>query len=245
MTNGDDRLAPFFRRLELRDKISEEERAALTRAFETAETIPPQSYVAREGDRPSKSVLMLSGISCRTRTLRNGERQIVALHLAGDFIDLHSFVLKEMDHDVEALTACTIVRVPHEELERITERLPHLTRLLWLLTLIDAGIIREWAVGLGVRSAVQRMAHLFYELLTRMRAGGLTSDNTFSFPVPQTTLKDILGLSAVHTNRTLMDLRSRGLLSWEKGVVTILDPDRLRDEALFDETYLHLHRERR
>lgn len=240
-----DRFEVFFRRMELRDRVSPEEKAALLAAFEQPEVVPAQTAMVREGERVTKSVLVLSGICCRTRTLSNGERQIVAVHLPGDFVDLHGFLLKTMDHDVEALTQCVVARLPHDQLERVTERLPHLTRLLWLLTLIDGAIIREWAVGLGIRSASERMAHLFCELYTRLTAIGLTTGNSFSFAVAQTHLKDILGLSAVHTNRTLMTLRSRGLLTWEKGVVTILDPNRLREEALFDDGYLHLQREPR
>jgi CRP-like cAMP-binding protein len=244
-SKNDERFGVFFRRLELRDRITDEEKAVLIEAFDAPELLPVQSAIVREGERPTKSVLVLSGISCRTRTLRNGERQIVAVHLPGDFVDLHGFLLKTMDHDVEALTPCVVARLPHPYLERITERFPHLTRLLWLLTLIDAAIIREWAVGLGVRSASERMAHLFCELNTRLTAIGLAANNTFLFPVAQSTLKDILGLSAVHTNRTLMDLRQRNLVSWEKGILTILDPKRLYEEALFDEGYLHLNREPR
>jgi CRP-like cAMP-binding protein len=245
VANNPDRFAVFIRRLELRDRISDEEKDALLGAFDAPEAVAAHTDIVREGTRPTKSVLVLSGIACRTRTLRNGERQIVAVHLPGDFVDLHSFLLKEMDHDVEALTSCVIARLPHEHLERITERLPHLTRMLWLMTLIDAAIIREWAVGLGIRSATERTAHLFCELSTRLAAVGLCTNDTFSFPVAQTNLKDILGLSAVHTNRTLMDLRSRNLLSWEKGVVKILDIEALKDVALFDDGYLHLQRERR
>lgn len=245
MVNNPDQYGVFFRRLELRDRVSEAEKELLLQAFEPPEIIPAQGAIVREGERVTKSVLVLSGISCRTRTLRNGERQIVAVHLPGDFVDLHGFLLKTMDHDVEAMTPCVVSRLPHPQLERITERLPHLTRCLWLLTLIDGAIIREWAVGLGVRTARERMAHLFCELNTRMKAIGLSVDNSFSFPVAQATLKDILGLSAVHTNRTLMDLRQRNLLSWERGIVKILDPERLCHEALFDDQYLHLQSEPR
>lgn len=245
MAIGADRFDVFFKRLELRDVVTADEKHSLVEAFDAAEVIEPNTSMVRQGDRPGKSILMLSGLSSRTRTLRNGERQIVALHLPGDFVDLHSFLLKEMDHDVEAVSQCVIARMPHERLERMTERLPHLTRLLWLMTLIDAAIMREWAVGLGIRTATQRMAHLFCELDIRMRAIGLGTDEGFSFPVTQTILKDILGLSAVHTNRTLMDLRARNLLTWDKGTVRILDRSQLYEVALFDDEYLHFKREPR
>ena len=245
MANGSDRLGVFLRRLELRDRVSDEERDTLVAGFEPSEVLPAQAIIAADGSRPTKSVLMLSGLSARTRTLKNGERQIVALHVPGDFVDLHSFLVKTMDHDVVALAPCTIARLPHSHLQRITERLPHLARLLWLLTLIDAAIFREWAAGLGVRNASQRMAHLFCELHARLKAVGLTVDSSFSFPVSQVDLKDMLGLSAVHTNRTLMDLRQRNLISWDKGVARIVDLVALKELALFDEDYLHLRSEAR
>jgi CRP-like cAMP-binding protein len=201
--------------------------------------------IVREGDRPSESSLLLEGISCRYRLLSNGRRQITALHVPGDFVDLHSFLLKTMDHGVSAITPCRYALVPHEALRVITEKHPHLTRMLWLLTLIDAAIHREWITGMGRRSALGQAAHLLCELFRRLEAVGLTEGNTFRFPLSQSEIGDTLGLSAVHVNRVIQELRSGGLVNWRGDLVTIEDFDRLADVAEFDPTYLHLNREAR
>ena len=122
----------------------------------------------RETERPGRSTLVLSGITCRYRNLENGKRQITAIHVPGDFVDLHSFLIKQMDHSVGTLSPCIVAYAPHEGLERITERLPHLARLLWLLTLIDASIHRQWLVTMGAYPALNRTAHLLCELFTRL-----------------------------------------------------------------------------
>ena len=235
----------LIRNLNARDVLDADEIASLERLVKRERMVGVDEDIVKEGSRPNESTLLLDGIAARYRVLEDGKRQITALHVPGDFVDLHSFLIKTMDHDVEALTPCTIARMPHANLGRFTEDLPHLTRMLWLLTLIDAAIFREWAAGLGVRNASQRMAHLFCEVYFRLKAVGLTVDNSFSFPISQVDLKDMLGLSAVHTNRTLMDLRQRNLISWEKGVVRITDLDALKEAALFDDDYLHLRHEAR
>ena len=136
----------------------------------------------------------------------------MAIHVVGDFVDLHSFVLKTMDHSVGALTRCRVALVPHEFLQGVTERLPHLTRLLWLDTLVDAATHREWIVGMGRRSALEQLAHLICELYVRLEVLGQVDGATFDLPLTQTDLGDALGLSLVHINRTVRELREAGLL---------------------------------
>ncbi|RYE87074.1 MAG: Crp/Fnr family transcriptional regulator, partial [Hyphomicrobiales bacterium] len=160
-------LEPLFRRLSLRDSVSDEERQALTEVLSEVKSLPAGADIVRETERPGRSTLVLSGITCRYRNLENGKRQITAIHVPGDFVDLHSFLIKQMDHSVGTLSPCIVVYAPHEGLERITERLPHLTRLLWLLTLIDASIHRQWLVTMGAYPALNRTAHLLCELFTR------------------------------------------------------------------------------
>lgn len=238
----DNPLDALFVRLQQHDKLGDAERAALSAALGPVETLPKGADLVREGDNPGSSTLLLEGLACRYRTLSDGRRQIVALHLPGDFVDLHAFVLKEMDHAVGAITTCRIARAPHPALERITEDHPHLTRLLWLLTLIDAAIMREWAVGLGRRTAVEHMAHLLCELDLRLRAIGQQHDDRLYFPVTQSDLGDMLGISPVHTNRVLQELRSRQLIHWEGDFIELLDRKALAEMADFGDLYLHLVR---
>lgn len=238
-------LQPFFRKILLRDHLGEEEQAAIAAAADQRLHFSAGSDLVREGSRPVHSMLVASGFTCRYRVLSRGERQLTAIHLPGDFVDLHSFLLKEMDHSVGALTDCIIITFPHERLVKVTERFPHLTRLLWLLTLLDGAIHREWLVGMGRRSASQRTAHLICEIYTRLNALGLAAGNRFNFPITQAALADAVGISTVHVNRVLQDLRQRELIAWEGGVVEIRNWHTLVEAAEFDDLYLHLVQEPR
>lgn len=226
-------------RLGQHDAISPDERRTLEAVFGPPEFVPKGEDLVTEGDEPPGSTLMLAGLSFRYRTLTDGRRQIVSLHIPGDFVDLHSFMLKRMDHSVGAISDCTISRVSHEALRAITEEHPHLTRLLWLMTLVDNAIVREWLVGVGRRSAVERMAHLVCELHLRLSAVTLDGDQSFELPITQAELGDMLGLSLVHTNRVLRQLRERRLVLWEGRRVRILDLPALQALADFDDVYLH------
>jgi CRP-like cAMP-binding protein len=198
----------------------------------------------REGDRPTESTLMIEGFCGRYSTFADGRRQFTALHIAGDFVDLHSFLLKPMDHGVVALSPCRIVTFPHAALREITEQFPHLTRVLWFSTLIDAAIHRAWLVSMGRRAALAHMAHLLCELLLRLHVVGLAEGRSFNFPLTQQELADILGLSMVHVNRVIQDLRAKKLVAWRSGRVSILDWEGLVALAEFDPTYLHLEPQR-
>jgi CRP-like cAMP-binding protein len=168
----------------------------------------------------------------------------MAIHIAGDFVDLHSLLIKEMDHSVGALSPTRVIRFPHVLLQRLTETHPHLTRLLWLMTLIDSSIHREWLVAAS-RSAPEQLAHLICELYTRLSVTDLVHDNRFTLPVTQMELGEALGLSAVHINRTLQQLRAEGLFTWQNQEIRILDWPALKQRASFDPRYLHLVKEPR
>ena len=121
------RLTPFFRRVELLDVVGKAERDALVQAVTSLEEAPAGSDLVWEGDRPTHCRHLVSGFAARYRMVAGGERQLTTIHVQGDFIDLHSFPLKEMDHSVVALSGCQIATYPHEAIERITEQFPHLT----------------------------------------------------------------------------------------------------------------------
>ena len=236
---------PLIQKLGRRDTLSEKERAILERASGRTVEFGADQDIVCEHDRPSYSTLILEGWAARCTILDDGRRQITALHIPGDFVDLHSFLLKVMDHGVVALTPCKAAAVDHKILQEITLDHPHLARLLWLSTLIDAAILRQWLIGAGQRSALEQMAHLFCELFTRLQVIGRTRGNSFPIPVTQAELGDALGLSAVHTNRTLQALRRQELIEWNGGMVTIPDRERLTRFAEFDPTYLNLETESR
>ena len=237
--------AAFLRSLERRDSLSDDEIRIIGELPGRPAVFAAGEEIVVEGSRPRESCLVTSGFAARSQSLRSGERQITAVHVPGDFVDLHSMLLKVMDHSVVALGPCKVAFVPHEAIRVVTETSPHLARMFWLSTVIDGAIQRTWITCLGRRSAEQHLAHLICELYVRLEVAGAASDFMFEFPVTQAQLGDVLGLSVVHVNRKLQELRAAGLVEWRDGKVKIRDFERLAQMSEFDPTYLSLRRESR
>lgn len=189
--------------------------------------------------------MILEGFAARYKVLENGGRQFTSLQVPGDFVDLHAFLLKTMDHGIVALSPCRVICAEHSRLRAITEEAPHLTRLLWLDTLVDGAIHREWIVAMGRRSKTSHLAHLVCELFVRLQVVNRTNGMNFHLPLSQVELADVLGLSVVHMNRVIGALRRSNVIGWANYKVTILDWDRLQQVAEFDPTYLSMKQEPR
>lgn len=232
-------------KLRRRDSLSEPEEAALRAVISEAVDVSPKQTIVRRGEPIDRSVLLLEGMVCRYKDLRNGQRQITALHVPGDFLDLHGFTLKKLDHDVMSLSPSRIAYAPHDKLTALTAEFPHLTRLLWFSTNLDAAMHREWELSLGQRSGAARAAHLFCELYERLHVVGMIDGPEFDLPINQTELGECLGLTVVHTNRVLRELRQQGLARFSRGRVVIDDMEALRAAAEFDPLYLYLESENR
>ncbi|UYY77713.1 Crp/Fnr family transcriptional regulator [Sphingomonas sp. R1] len=229
-----------LRKLRLRDTISAEEEAALRGTLLDTVVHPAGRTLVRAGEEVNYSTLLLDGLIGRYKDLKNGQRQITHVHVAGDFADLHGFSLKRLDHSLLALTPCTIARAAHSRLRTITETMPHLTRVMWFSTNVDAAIHREWEVSLGRRSAIQRAAHLFCELHVRLGVVGLAEEDGYALAISQAELAECLGLTPVHVNRVLRELRERGLVEFRNGRVAFQDLPGVRRLAEFDPGYLYL-----
>lgn len=229
-------------KLRARDDVSAEEEAAIRGLISHTVDVPADRIFIHAGQELNESTLLLEGWMARAKDLRSGQRQLPELQVAGDFTDLHAFTLKRLDHDIITLTPCRVAVIPHDRLKRMTERFPHLTRLYWLMTNIDAAIHREWALSLGRRTAIARMAQLFCELRLRLGVIGLLDGDSFDFPLTQVELGETLGLTAVHVNRTLQELRRQGLVELQHRRVTLLDVKRLEHIAEFDSRYLYLEK---
>lgn len=238
-------VTPLIAALERRDRVSEEEKATLNALKWRVKEFPAEAEIIRDRTKPAESCLLVDGLAARSISLANGERQITAVHILGDFVDLHGLFLRVMDHSVISLTPCAVAFVEHGALKEITRTMPHLGRMLSTLVAIDASIQRNWILSLGRRKAESRFAHLLCELYRRLEIVHAVSDGTFDFPISQRTLADILGLSIVHTNRTVQHLRQTQLVTWRNGRITILDWDGLVRLAEFDEVYLNLFHESR
>ena len=229
-------------KLRARDIVSPEEEQAIRDSIGEVRSLSADEIIVHAGRLMTFSVMLLDGLMCRYKDLSDGQRQITELHVAGDFADLHSFTLKRLDHSVMTLTPCRVALVPHEKLEQITERYPHLTRLYWFTTNMDAAIHREWEVSLGRRTALSRIATLFCEIKIRLEIVGLTDGLSYDFDLTQTDLAECVGLPPIHVNRTLKELRERGLVQFKSGRVTIHDWDGLARVAEFDPAYLYLEK---
>lgn len=229
-------------KLRLRDTIDAAEEAALRGSVVDTVTHAAGRTIVRAGEELNYSTLLLDGLIGRYKDLKNGQRQITHVHVAGDFADLHGFTLKRLDHSLLALTPCTIARASHAKLREITETLPHLTRIMWFSTNVDAAIHREWEVSLGRRSAIQRAAHFFCELHVRLGAVGLAEEDGYRLAISQAELAECLGLTPVHVNRVLRELRERSLMEFRNGRVAFQDLPGLKRLAEFDPGYLYLDR---
>jgi CRP-like cAMP-binding protein len=196
--------------------------------------------IAAQGSIQEESAIVMSGFTCRFKDLPDGGRQIVAIQVPGDFVDLHSFVLKPMDHAVGAASTTHIGRIPHKAIEDLLEKHPRMARTLMWDIAVDGAISREWLAIMGRRSAYKQLAHLFCELYLRMEWAGQIKECGFEFALTQEILADACGLSTVHLNRSLQALRKDGLVVLESHRLTVPDIDALVAEAEFDPAYLHL-----
>jgi len=235
-------ITAHLKKLRKRTEISPEEERVLRSLIVESRRIPADRILIRAGEELTNSVFLLDGWMARSKDMATGERQVTELHITGDFPDLHGFTLKRLDHDIVTLSECTIGLVPHERLLEVTRDYPHLTRVFWFSTNVDAAITRELALSLGQRSAIARMAHLFCELYVRLDVVGRTKGNRYEFPLTQRELSECLGLTVVHVNRTLQELRRKGLVEFENRHLTILDRLGLEGIAEFDPNYLYLER---
>ncbi len=197
---------------------------------------------AREGDVPGQCCFIIDGFMQRYQDLPSGKRQILAFHTPGDMPDLQNLSLEIMDHNIAAVVRCKVGIVSHASLLEIMRKSPNITQALWRDTLIDGAIFRAWLTSMGQRSAYDHFAHLLCEVFTRLRAVGLATENWCALPVTQEQLGEALGISTVHVNRTLMDLRRAELIEFAKGRLTILDWEGLVAAAQFDPAYLHLRK---
>jgi CRP-like cAMP-binding protein len=233
----------FIRKLGRHDDLTPEESAALRDLPGDLREVPAGQDVVRAHQRVDHSSLLLSGLCGRYSALRDGRRQYTEINVPGDFVDLHSFVIKQLDHGIVAFSTSRFLQVPHEALARLTTAHPHLTRLLWLETVIDAAIHRQWLLAMGRQDGPARLARLICELYLRLESAELARGLRMDLPMTQHELGETLGFTAVHTNRSLRILRERQLLDWRDQQIDIHDWDALADLAEFDPGYLRLVKE--
>jgi CRP-like cAMP-binding protein len=234
---------PMIRKIESVFTLADDERHALQTLPMQMVAIKADQDIVREGDAPSRSCLILSGFACTYKVTVQGKRQIVSFNLPGDIPDLPSLHLKVIDNSIGTISPCSVGFITHDDLRDICERYPRLASAFWRETLIDGAIFREWVLNVGRREAYTRMAHVFCELLTRLRAVGLVEDHACDLPITQGEFADAIGVTPVHVNRVLHQLRADGLIELKGDRLTVYDWDKLKEVGEFDPTYLHLVRE--
>lgn len=227
-------------RIGMRHRLGAAEEQAIRSVIGPARDVPARQTFIEAGTRLDHSTLILDGIAARHKDLRNGQRQITALHVPGDFADLHGFTLKRLDHALIALTACQVASVAHARIAALVEQFPRIGRLYWFSTNLDASMHREWVLSMGVRDALARIAHLFCELQVRLELVGLADASGYALGLSQIELAECCGLTSVHVNRSLRRLREMGAVTFRAGRVEITDPAALGAIAEFDPDYLYL-----
>lgn len=237
---ADTTLAPLVRRLALHSPLGREDEAAVLALPHIERKFEAGQYIVREGDAPTHSCMVVSGFAIRHKIVADGGRQIVNVHISGDMVDLQNSLLPISDHNVQALSYMIAALIPREALLELAFGRPAVGKGLWIETLIEGSISREWIANVGRRNALTRVAHLLCEFAYRLDAVGIGAEWNYELPMTQEQLADTLGLTAVHVNRTLKLLDSSGLTKRSKRSVIITDLKKLAEVGDFRSTYLHL-----
>ena len=227
----------FIARLQAIEGLSEAECKQVAALLSTLRQIADGEIVLRQGEAASRCVFVVSGFLYQARIV--GDRsQILAFHVPGDMPCLHTLLVSPTDADLVSLGPTIVGTVAHSQLRQLLDGSHHLTRAFWRETLIEAAISRQWIARLGAQAALPKVAHLVCELAARLEVAGLVKEGCFQMPMTQRHVSDACGLSIVHVNRTIQDLRHRGLIAWEGNEIELLQPEELRKLADFTPEYL-------
>ena len=234
---------PWTMKMEQFTSFTAEQRTRLDKLVaQRQQEYAPDEDILVEDQSIDECHVILTGLAMRYKLLPDGERQIMAFLIPGDLCDAEVFVLDKMDHSVGAITATTTAVIPAETMRTLLREVSPMSEALWWGTMTDLAVLRERLVDIGRRDARERVAHLIFEMLVRYRTIGTTDDDVMPWPITQDELADATGLTTVHINRTLRQLREDGLIDVNRREMTVLDPDRLRQISGFNPNYLHLIR---
>ena len=240
MTSLRPELLQMLRKFRMRAPLDDADAQALLGLPYRVQAVEPGVYVVREGERPDRSCLILSGFAYRHKVTIEGARQIVSVHIPGDFVDLEGALLNVADHNVQALTRCEVAFVRRDTVRELILSHPRVGMAMWVDTLIDGAVFREWVVNVGRRDARSRISHLLCEFARRLEIAGLGEEYRYELPMTQEQLADATGLTPLHVNRILQQLTREGLIERQKRFIAIPDWEKLRSAAGFTDTYLHL-----
>ena len=238
-------MAKLAQKLAARNTLTEADRDAILALPHKIRSYDANAYIVREGDRAKRACsFLLSGFAFRQNLTRTGARQIMALNMPGDILDLQHLFLKVADHNVQALTDLETAELDGDALRTLATERPAVGEAMWIEALIDASIFREWILNVGRRDARARIAHLLCEFATRMEALGLGNGGRYELPMTQEQLGDATGLTSVHVNRTLRSLVEDGLVHRDRRFLSFSNWEDIRSVADFNSRYLHLDQSR-
>jgi CRP-like cAMP-binding protein len=229
-------LAPLLATLSRRMGLSVVDQQALL-SIAQLRNLAKGELIVEEGSESVPLLLLCSGVACATRTLEDGGQQIVSVCLPGDPLNPGDFVLGRAGISISTFSPALVLSIPAAELHPLLELRPEIVRGLWRATAWRASVQKEWLIWLGRMPAEARLAHLLCEIACRSGSSRRESDD-FEFPLTQRELGDILGLSTVHVNRVLQQLRSSKLVDLSRGRLIIRDRAGLYQAAEFDPAYL-------
>ena len=229
----------LVRKLDRLGSLSDDDRAALGQIAIRVTEVPKYRALIREGVETDECCVLVGGYACRYKGTPQGARQIVSFHIRGDILDVQHLMLARADHHVQAITAATVGWFSKAQLRELAWKRPAIGQALWRDSLIDASIFREWVLNVGRRDAKTRIAHMLCEFAARCDAAGLGAPVDIDIPMTQEQMADATGLTAVHVNRMLQEMRNDGLLLGNGKRFRILDWDGLRRLSDFDAAYLH------
>ena len=234
------RVSPFVQKLAHGAALSEEDRAALSRLAEPVRRIE-RGDILLEGTEPRSIALILEGWACRYKQLENGKRQITSVFVPGDLCEPFGALPRLMDYTLGALTPVLLARVAPQAIRDTARASPRIEQALWWDLLVSDAMSREHIVSLGRRSAIERLGYFLCEMHLRLGMVGLANQSSYELPITQAELADLFGLSTVHVNRSLQELRRSGLLAFRGRRMTIHDVRALRELSMFDPANLLLN----
>lgn len=236
----------LVQRLDRYSRLSQSDREALEQLNRLpVQRVSARTDLIREGENPRHVRLIVEGWACRYKSTLEGSRQIVGFFIPGDFCDFNVYILRQMDHSIGTLTRARVAQITPDQVEALTAEHPRIAQAFWWHELVNASIQREWLLSLGQRPAFQRIGHLLVELFYRLRIAGLVDGDSCDFPLTQSDLAEATGLTAVHVNRTIQELRREGLVELDRKRLRIPDLSALCTASEFNSSYLHLDREGR
>ena len=240
MATDEHPLSGFLRDVTAQAPLGSDDRATILNLPFKLRRLDAGSYLVREGSLPEHCGVLVDGFAFRQKMTGEGARQIMAVCIPGDAVDLQNIFLDISDHAVQMLTKGTIADVPRAALQEIVLNRSTIGRAIIQLTLIESSIMREWVVNIGRRDARERIAHILCEFAVRLEVRGLNPSQGFELPMTQEQLADATGLTPVHVNRVLKGLEADGLIERRRRHIHFTASRALQDVGDFTRTYLHI-----